>query len=504
MRSNLATHKNLLIRLVLVVVLVLVTTVVLRTQTADAACAAQPTTYGKATVTVTVPQTTNYRVWSRIMAPNTTANSYTLEVDDTTCGIVVGDSAIPANTWTWVDYKTATATSKITLSLTAGQHTMTMFGREADVKLDRVILTADTACVPTGTGENCASPPDTTPPIVSVSAPANNASVYGQTTINASATDDAGISKVEFYIDGVLQGTDTTASYSTSFNMSSLTLGSHTVYARAYDTANNQTNSSLVLVNVINPPDTTAPTVSVTSPTAGATLSGTISLSANAADATGVAKVEFYVDGALKATDTTSPYTASLDTKTLTNASHNFTAKAFDAANNSATSANIAATVNNPVSPPPDTTSPTVTLTNPIAGSTVSGTIALSASATDNLGVSKVEFYVDSNLVNSDSTAPYDFSLDTKTLSNGTHTMLAKAFDAAGNTTSSTAISVTVSNVTYLAEDINQDGKVNIQDFSLLSSKFGQTGTDLGRADINKDGKVSIQDFSLLSAKFGQ
>lgn len=503
-RNSIAAHKSLLIRIVLIALLVCVTTVVLRAETASAACAAQPTTYGKATVTVTVPQTATYKVWSRIMAPNTTANSYTLEVDDTTCGVVVGDSAIPANTWTWVDYKTATASSKITLNLTAGQHTMTMFGREADVKLDRVILTADTACVPTGTGENCASPPDTTPPIVSVSAPADNASVYGQTTINATATDDEGISKVEFYVDGALQATDTTAGYSASFNMSSLSLGSHTIYARAYDTANNQTNSSLVLVNVVNAPDTTAPAVSVTSPTSGETLSGTASLSANATDATGVSKVEFYVDGALKATDTTSPYVASLDTKTLTNASHNFTAKAFDAANNSTTSASVAAIVNNIVSPPADTTSPAVTVTNPIAGSTVSEAIALSASATDNVGVTKVEFYVDSNLVNTDSSAPYDFSLDTKTLTNGTHTMLAKAFDAAGNTRSSTAISVTVSNVTYLAEDINMDGKVNIQDFSLLSSKFGQTGTNLGRADINKDGRVSIQDFSLLSAKFVQ
>ena len=473
-KNTLVNNKALLVRALLASLLLLSVSILVHTDTASAVCAAQPTTYGKATVTVTVPQTGTYRVWSRIMAPNTTANSYTLEVDDTTCGVRVGDSAIPANTWTWVDYKDALSTSKINLSLTAGQHVVTMIGREADVKLDRVILTADTACIPTGTGENCANPPDTTPPVAAITAPVGGANVNGQTAITASATDDVGISKVEFYIDNILRATDTSAAYSATFDMSTLSLGAHTIYAKAYDTANNQTNSTLTSVNVTPPPDTTKPTVSVTSPTASVVLSGTASLSANAADNVAVTKVEFYVDGALKSTDTTSPYVASLDTKTLTNASHSFTAKAYDAANNSTISAIVAATVNNPVTPPADTTKPVVSLTNPVAGSTVSGMVLLSANATDNVGVTKVEFYADANLVNSDTTAAYDFSLDTKTLTNGLHTLLAKAFDAAGNNTSSVNVSVTVSNVTYLREDINQDGTVGLLDFSLLSAKFGQ------------------------------
>jgi hypothetical protein len=56
---------------------------------------------------------------------------------------------------------------------------------------------------------------------------------------------------------------------------------------------------------------------------------------------------------------------------------------------------------------------------------------------------------------------------------------------------------------TYLAEDINQDGHVNLLDFSLLAAKFGQSGTNLGRADINGDAYVNILDFSRLAAKFG-
>ncbi|MBI3130150.1 MAG: M4 family metallopeptidase [Acidobacteria bacterium] len=89
--------------------------------------------------------------------------------------------------------------------------------------------------------------------------------------------------------------------------------------------------------------DTTAPTVSATE----SGTSGTITFSASASDNVGVTKVEFYVDGVLKGTDTTSPYSMTLDSTTLSNASHSLTAKAYDAAGNVATSTSVAFTVNN-------------------------------------------------------------------------------------------------------------------------------------------------------------
>jgi hypothetical protein len=94
--------------------------------------------------------------------------------------------------------------------------------------------------------------------------------------------------------------------------------------------------------------DTQAPTVSITAPVSGATLVGTVSVTASASDNVGVTKVEFYLDGALKSTDTTSPYAWSFDTTTTSNGSHSLTAKAYDAALNVGTSAAIPVTVNNP------------------------------------------------------------------------------------------------------------------------------------------------------------
>lgn len=95
----------------------------------------------------------------------------------------------------------------------------------------------------------------------------------------------------------------------------------------------------------------------------------------------------------------------------------------------------------------PDTTPPTVSLTAPPDGSTQSGVVSVTASASDNVGVVGVQFMVDgSNLGGEDTTAPYSVSWDTTTASNGTHVLTAVASDAAGNTTTSAAVTVTVSN----------------------------------------------------------
>jgi len=84
--------------------------------------------------------------------------------------------------------------------------------------------------------------------------------------------------------------------------------------------------------------DTTSPTVSITSPAGNATVSGIVSINANASDNVGVIKVEFYIDDVLKSTDNISPYAYNWDTTTYTNALHTIKAKAFDATNNTAES----------------------------------------------------------------------------------------------------------------------------------------------------------------------
>jgi len=100
-------------------------------------------------------------------------------------------------------------------------------------------------------------------------------------------------------------------------------------------------------------PDKTPPTVSITSPASGATVSGTINVTASASDNRGVADVQFFLDGAFAADDTTAPYSVPWDTTTASNGSHTLTAVARDAAGNSATSAPVTVTVSNGPPPPP-------------------------------------------------------------------------------------------------------------------------------------------------------
>jgi hypothetical protein len=97
--------------------------------------------------------------------------------------------------------------------------------------------------------------------------------------------------------------------------------------------------------------------------------------------------------------------------------------------------------------PSSDTTAPTVSLTAPAAGATVSGVVAVSANAADNIAVAGVQFKLDgANLGVEDTTSPYSLSWDSATISNGAHTLTAVARDAAGNTTTAAAVAVTTSN----------------------------------------------------------
>jgi hypothetical protein len=95
----------------------------------------------------------------------------------------------------------------------------------------------------------------------------------------------------------------------------------------------------------------------------------------------------------------------------------------------------------------PDTTAPTTSITTPANGATVSGTISVTATASDNVGVTKIEIYIDGVLKGSNTNATsFTYSWATTTATNGAHTIQSKAYDAAGNVGSSSTITVTVSN----------------------------------------------------------
>lgn len=91
-----------------------------------------------------------------------------------------------------------------------------------------------------------------------------------------------------------------------------------------------------------------------------------------------------------------------------------------------------------------DSQNPTVSLSVSSGTVTSAGTLTLSASASDNVGVTKVEFYDGSSKVGEDTTSPYSLDVALTAAQNGAHSYTAKAYDAAGNTATSAAQSVTV------------------------------------------------------------
>jgi subtilisin family serine protease len=93
-----------------------------------------------------------------------------------------------------------------------------------------------------------------------------------------------------------------------------------------------------------------------------------------------------------------------------------------------------------------DNEAPTAAVTAPASGSTVTGTVTVAADASDNVGVTRVTFFVNGTALGTDTTAPYSLAWNTTLGGNGSHSIVAKAYDAGGNVGSSAAVTVNVNN----------------------------------------------------------
>ncbi|MFC3684708.1 Ig-like domain-containing protein, partial [Hydrogenophaga luteola] len=237
-----------------------------------------------------------------------------------------------------------------------------------------------------------------TPPTVSLTAPTEGASFTSPAAVDLAATaaDSNGtIASVRFYRGTTLLATDTTAPY--SYSWTNAAPGTYSLTARATDNQGTVTTSAPVSVTVVNTP----PTVSLTSPTEGASFTSpaAVDLAATAADSNGtIASVRFYRGTTLLATDTTAPY--SYNWTNVAPGTYSITAQATDNQGTVTTSAPVSVTVVN--------TPPTVSLTAPTEGAsfTSPATVALAATAADSNGtIASVRFYRGTTLLATDTTA---------------------------------------------------------------------------------------------------
>ena len=264
---------------------------------------------------------------------------------------------------------------------------------------------------------------DVVDPVATINSPANGAIVAGMVVLSATATDNVGVSKVEFYVNGTLHSTDT-APYAFTWNTSAIANGTYTLSAKAYDAAGNAGQSAGVTVTVNN--DKTPPTAAITSPVGGATVLGTATVNVAASDNVGVSKVELYINGQLAGTKNAAPYSFSWATGSYPIGSNSLFAYAYDAAGNRAQSA--AVQVNVTVQ---DTVAPVVAVASPLDNARIGYSTTIKASATDNTGVVKMTVSVDGVIKASFNSNTLTWTL--RKLRGGRHTIVVRAYDAAGN-----------------------------------------------------------------------
>lgn len=186
--------------------------------------------------------------------------------------------------------------------------------------------------------------------------------------------------------------------------------------------------------------DTTAPVVSIDSPTAGASVSGLVEVSLSATDNVGVTRVELYIDGVLYGESASSSASFSWETTNTTDGSYSLEARAYDAANNVGSTA-ITVKVQNSVVE--DDVAPLATIISPTDGSQLNGgSVKVSVSSSDNVGVTKVELYINGALFGTSTSDSPTFNWKIRRIPSGAHTLQAYAYDAAGNIGSSSLVTV--------------------------------------------------------------
>jgi len=276
------------------------------------------------------------------------------------------------------------------------------------------------------------------PPIVAITAPADNTSLPAHSSLNitadASDSNDQ-ITKVSFYANDKFLGSSTAKPYGITWD--NVPPGSFSLFARAEDQFGKSTLSSAVHITVTNPPPSTA-TVVLTAPTAGSSFApgANITLEAKVTSSTPVKSVSFYSGDKLLGSDDTEPY--SFTWNNVPPGHYSLRAKVLGTDGSSASSESVKITVNNAL--------PKVSITSPADKSMINGPadVVITADASDSDGsVSKVVIYGDGKALGSITAPP--FTVTWPNVAPGKHVIIATAIDSFG-AFSSAAATITVTN----------------------------------------------------------
>jgi chitodextrinase len=417
-------------------------------------------------------------------APSIPQNLRTTDIKDTSLGIAWNSSTDDVGVVAYKLYRDGVlvATTNMTtytdtnlLPVTGYRYTVRATDAAGNTSADSLVLNVTTAY-------------DTTAPSI----PQNlRTTAQTDSTITLSwdaATDNVGVTGYDLYRGSTLITTTSGLTYTdTGLNVQT----GYTYKVRAHDASGNNSVDS-VPNNTTTLADHVAPSIpsnlaasSVTTSTADITWSA-------ARDDIAVTGYRIYRNGAFLAATTVLTFS---DGALHYNRAYSYEITAIDAAGNESTRSAPLVVITLP-----DTTAPTISMQSPAPNQDVQFIIPLSATATDDLELSSVNFAVDGTPVANVVSAPFSYNWDSARVTNGIHTVTATAIDASGN---STAISATI-NVTNPPPprrgDVNNDFVVNIYDLSALLANWNKPGI----GDFNHSGRVDIFDLSVLLSEYGK
>jgi hypothetical protein len=251
---------------------------------------------------------------------------------------------------------------------------------------------------------------------------------------NVVATSPATLISATLYIDNAPVSTLTVAPFSWAVDTASYTDGPHTFNVTALDS---NARAGFMAINVgVNNAAPLPPSVSITSPLNGETVTGAFYINATVNSPLNIGEVQFRIDGVLVASMLNTPYSYLVDSSLLTDGRHTINATAIDSRLQSGY-AEIPIIVNNAL--------PLVQIAAPLNGTAVFGTVVVNATAISPYIITLVQLFVDDVLAMTLTVGPYEFSLDTSAYTDGLHVVRVTANDAGGRS-SSASISLTIAN----------------------------------------------------------
>ena len=285
-------------------------------------------------------------------------------------------------------------------------------------------------------------------PSAVITHPASGQTVVGDVLIETLVYDNIEVDRVEFYINSQIAHIDSSLpDFHYLWNTDSLPDDeNYVISVTAYDEIGNEGPSTAITVYIDNY-DNINPHGFITYPYAGQIISGQQKISILAEDNNGIDSVDFFINNILVYSDFTFPYEYEWNTELeIEDANYIIGSTITDQAGNQFEIPSISVFVNNI---PNDNVPPTINISNPVSGQTVSGTINFAVNVDDNVGIAQVEFFIDGYSLGTDTEEPYNYLWDTSVTigpNRDEHALSAIVVDTAGNISFAQPILVIVGN----------------------------------------------------------